>query len=135
MNFFISYKYTGIPLDKLHMDIDSIMKIVKNYGNSYCNLYDDDHYKSNNFTTKEIMQHALNKLNESNYLIIYVDGEIGEGMAIECGYACKMEIPCLLLIKNGVKSISLKAVVNNVIEYDDHSDMLVKLEDFLRYSL
>lgn len=131
MNIFLSYKFTGIPLDKLHADIDPIVKILREKHKVYCNLYDEEFYIENHYTTKQIMDHAIGNLQQSDYLVVYVDEQIGEGMLIEAGYAYALKKPILLLIKKDIKSVSLRGISSAVVEYDDHGDLLRKLSEYV----
>lgn len=131
MKYFLSYKFTRVPLDQLHNNIDPIMEVLAKYGQPYCNLYDDDFYASNKYDARQIMEHALQKLDQCDYYIIFVDKETGEGMLIEYGYACKLNIPRLVLMPTNYESVSMKALASNVICYDNLDDLLQKLSAFL----
>ena len=131
MNIFISYKYSGIELKKLHEYIDPIMDILKKDHKPYCNLYDDAYYIKNKYTPSEIMKHVFTKLDRCEYLIILIDGIEGGCMNMEFGYAYNMGIPKLLIIKKNMDDIDvLKGLSDNVIEYNDYDDLHNKLKKF-----
>jgi hypothetical protein len=110
-------------MDELHAFIDPIMEIMRKRGYSiYCNLYDDDYYTKNKMNTKQIMDHALDKLKECNYQIILWDTSYSEGSMIEFGYAYG-KMPQLLLIKNDVKSTTLRNLATNVVAYENHEEL------------
>jgi hypothetical protein len=128
---FLSYKYSGLTLKELHDLIDPIMLIMKNRGfDIYCNLYDDVYYTENKMDTKQIMDHALDKLEkECNYQIILWDTGYSEGSMIEFGFAYR-KMSQLLLINNSVKSTTLRSLASHIITYENHEELYHILESY-----
>ncbi len=131
--FFISYKFTGVPLQKLHTQIDPIVAaITKQYGrnNVFCNLYYNDIYLAEGYTVKEIMNHCVNALKTCDTYIAFVTDMFGGGMAIECGYAyClgKTIITCIPSCARQDNYKSLIGISSIVISYDNIDDLCDKL--------
>lgn len=97
MSYFLSYKYTGVPVDELHALIDPIRDLFSLKGKAfYCNLYDDPMYIAEKYTGGQIMKHALGHLLGSSVLLVLNNGVIGEGMGIEFGYAHSRMYPIAL---------------------------------------
>jgi hypothetical protein len=79
---------------------------------------------------KQIMEHALHKLTNCNYQIVLVTKTgFSEGASIEFGYAYN-KMPQLLIIEKGIYSSSLKSLATHIIEYENLSDLLYKLEHY-----
>ncbi len=132
MRVFLSYKFTGVPLDELYYLINHIRDAFVSLGHElYCNLYDNDMYINKKMSPKEILEHALAELSKSDIICVLNNGAIGEGMGIEFGYAHSNNMPIILLLKKGVKSVSFAAFSNLVIEFDTMIDMCesIKLLD------
>ena len=136
MRIFLSYKFNRIPINELYDKIDPLIEILNMHHEVYCNLHKNKYFMDNSYTTKMIMEDSLAELNKCDYFIIFIDinkysrKEIGEGMAIEFGYAYKMNIPRLVLIHKSVISNSLKSLATNVIEFEDLYELYEKIKNF-----
>jgi nucleoside 2-deoxyribosyltransferase len=133
--YFISYKFTGVGLEKLYNDLDPIVKSIRDFGHDvFCNLYSLAEYQENGFGTNQIMQHCFDEIEKSDVLIIYVTDTFGGGSAIECGYAIGQGLEILALIpKNSPETYTtLKALSHHIIEYTDQDDLLLKLSKLYR---
>ena len=129
MRIFLSYKFTGVPLKQLHSMIDPIKDKVESMDHELvCNLYYEKFYQENKYSVKETMLHALTLLESCDAFMILHNGEVGEGMGIEFGYAMKKCLPIVLLLKSGMKSVSMRALAHRVIEFDDWNDLMKKLK-------
>jgi len=135
--YFISYKYTNRNINTLHNEIDPIMKTIQNTGSTvFCNLYSDDMYLQNNYSTKQIMQHCFDNLKLCDVYIAYIakdSDEFGGGMAIECGYAIHQNMPIVSCIPVNCthKYKSLVGLCSNIIEYCTIEDLCNKLKAFI----
>ena len=78
MKIFLSYRFTGVTLEEIHKLIDPIVAHIRNTTQHevYCNLYDLNYYEEHHMGTKEIMDHALKHLAESQLQIVLF-GETG----------------------------------------------------------
>jgi nucleoside 2-deoxyribosyltransferase len=125
---FIGYKFTGVPLEEIHMLVDPLMDVLKEKNHEpYCNLYDVNFYEENNYGTKEIMNHALNKLSECGLHIVLIDNEeISQGVCLEIGWSCKEKKPIVLFVRDNINVSTLEAMVFHVIRYSDIDDMIKK---------
>ncbi len=128
MKIFVSYKFTGVPIDNIHALIDPLMDVLKINHEPYCNLYDSKFYKDNKYGVKQIMDHAFSNLEDCDQQLVLLDHkELSQGMCLEMGYAYKMKMPIILVVRKDIKVSTLKAMSSHVIEYDNHDDMLEKL--------
>ena len=134
MKYFISYKFTGIPLDVLHKEIDPIVAILRKNGHDvFCNLYSESIYQSENYNGKMIMNHCFKELDQSDIYLTYINDQFGGGQAIECGYAYKLGLKIIACAPENMEHLtSLISVSDIVIRYNCHTDLL---ESIRKYSL
>jgi nucleoside 2-deoxyribosyltransferase len=130
MRYFISYKFTGVPLDVLHKEIDPIVAVLREKGHDvFCNLYSESMYQSEKYNGKMIMKHCFEELERSDVYLTYITDQFGGGQAIECGYACKLGLQIVACAPEGMEQLtSLKAVSDLVIRYSSHSDLLDRIK-------
>lgn len=135
MRYFLSYKFTGVSLEKLHEAIDPIMELFKeNDKDIFCNLYLLDEYEKKNFGTKEIMDHCFEEIDKSDIYIAYIDDAFAGGMAIECGYARAKNKKIVGIVPNNKNTFTtFKAIADELIFYEENnlSDMHAQLEKYL----
>lgn len=130
MRIFISYKFTGVPISKLNRTVLVLTNTIRDAGYEvFCNFERNKEYVQKKWSSKEIMAECLSELNECHYHITFVapSSKMGEGMLIELGYAKKMNLPTLLLIPSGYRSISAIAVVDQCVIYKNMNDLLSKI--------
>jgi hypothetical protein len=132
MHYFISYKFTGVELVKLHEFIDPVVEIIKSYGHSvFCNLYYGDMYTQGKYTIKQIFDHCFENIKKCDVYVALIDDAFGGGMAIECGYAIchgKRIIACQP--SNLKNNNSLESLSECVIKYDSIEDMHKNLKKY-----
>ena len=133
MTSFLSYKYTGVSKENLKV-VTSIISHLRNCGlKIFCNLEREEFYIKEQLTVNQIMQDCFYELDKciSHITFIAPDMVASEGMMIELGYAIKKGLRTLLLIPdNYVGGVSLRAVVDDIIEYSTFEDLEHKLTKF-----
>ena len=137
VKIFISYKYTGEDLTKVWAAINKLTTTIHRTGNIYfCNLYSDDMYIKEHYTTKQIMDHCVENLKTCDIYLAYVTGDFAGGMAIECGYAYSLGMKIVACLPNNKETYtSLKGISTHVLTYEDLDDLCVKLDDAIRHFL
>lgn len=131
--FFLSYKFTDVPLEQLHAEIDPIRDSITESGHDFfCNLYDEENYQKYGLTPKQIMQHALSELEKSTHCLVYIKDVFGGGSAMEVGYAIARGIPIIALVSvfNEEKLTSLRALADTVIQFDDLQTLKAHLQAY-----
>ncbi|MCB9809004.1 nucleoside 2-deoxyribosyltransferase [Candidatus Nomurabacteria bacterium] len=125
MHFFISYKFTGEPYEELVHNIGIIENSLKNNGHSvYSSLEDEEWFQKNKPTNKEILDHTIQKMDESDVVLVFLNSsEKSEGVLIEIGYAIARNKKIILLIKKGVEANYLKDIANAVIEFSSIQEL------------
>lgn len=130
MKIYIAYKFTGVSMEALNNTVRLIITKLREQGNDvFCNLERDDFYIKEKCTAKQIMDDCFSHLDQCEKLILFVapNTGMGEGMLIELGYAIAKKKSTLLLLPEDFKSVSAKAVVDDIITYADMSDLTAKL--------
>ena len=125
MNIFISYKFTGEIFEDLLDNIGSIEKqLVLKGNNVYSSLQDEEWFKKNKSTNKDILIHTIKKLNESDIVLVFLNSnEKSEGMLMEIGYAMAKNKKIILLIKNGIETNYLRDIAYKVFEFNNIQDI------------
>lgn len=109
-------------------DIDYINELYNPIKNS--SVYENNtvifpHESDKSVNSKEIIKEAD--------LVIAEVSKDSIGMGIELGWAEFVGDEILCISKTGLKiSSSLKYITNNFIEYEDSTDLVVKLENYLK---
>jgi len=135
MKYFLSYKFSGVAWEKLHNDIDPLVKIVKdNNHDIFCNLYHDHHYVSNNYSVKQILTNCFIELDTCDVYMAFVDDCFCDGMAIECGYAYSKNMPIVILVPESRQQChaSLDSLASHRIYYKNHDDLHTQLNEYFK---
>lgn len=118
MKIFLSYKFTDIPIERLNETVVPLIAKLRDLGHIvFCNLERDPVYVAEKWTGKQIMDECFCELAKCERQITFVDTVIGEGMCIELGFAIARGLHTTLLLPEGMKSVSSKAVVDRTIVY------------------
>lgn len=133
MKIFLSYRFTGEDPEELKIVIENICKSLEKSGNEvYCSFFDGEYYKKNKFTNRQILEHTLNKLNQSDvYLAFIKSDQKSEGMLIEAGYAIANRKKIVLAIKKGIKTTFMHQMADKLIEFHDLNEIYSKLENLI----
>lgn len=133
MKYFLSYKFSGVLINKLHDDIDPIIELFKKYNHDiFCNLYYDDHYKKNKYTVKQIMDHCFDEINQCDIYFCFIDDIFSGGMAIECGYAYAKNKKIISLVPNNGPTFTTLCGISDENIYYDPNNMYDKIEQYLK---
>ncbi len=129
MKIFISYKFTGEDPEVLKEGLSGICSALSTAGyDSFCNFNSEDLYQTNNYSVKQIMEHALEELDKSDALLAWINSDSrSEGMLIEIGYARAKGKKIILAAREGVNVHSSTAVADQVLEFTDLPILFEKL--------
>jgi nucleoside 2-deoxyribosyltransferase len=130
MKLFISYKFTGEDPSLLKEGLGGICSAISDAGHTtFCNYNSENLYQESKFTVKQIMEHALQELDQCDTLLAWMNSDNrSEGMLIEIGYAKAKGKKIILAIREGVNAHSSRGVADTVIEYSDLSDLFESLK-------
>lgn len=126
---FLSYRFTGEDIHELNETLGKILSSLRSVGHIvYCSIEDEDWFKENNRTNKEILEHALRQLDKSEVLLAYVKSDQkSEGMLLEIGYMIAKGKSFALALKQGTQTTFLKEYGDPLIEFNSIDDLCEKL--------
>jgi len=129
MKISISYRFTGEDIEPLTKFMTNVCNSLKQAGHTtLTTFWKKDEFEQNNTSLKELMQTALDYIDESDmHLIIIKSNEKSEGLLIEAGYALAKQKKIVLAIKKNINTTWLKELSNKVIEFTDIEDLYNKL--------
>lgn len=135
MRIFISYGYTGYTLEVLNNTVGKLIQTLRGLGHEvFCNLENDNKYLEEKWTIKQIMTECFDEIRKCDYHITFAAptaNYLGEGTLIELGYAIKLNLPTLLLLPKNFYSVTTKAIVDDLIYYDDMEQLLCEITKFI----
>lgn len=131
MKVFLSYRYTGEDLAKLEGVIAQIYSSLERAGHSvFCSFGKNTFFRENNFSYKQILEYALNKLDTSDYVLALVkSSEKSEGMLLELGYSIAKEKKIILAIQQDAHVTFLRQLASKVLEFGELEDLYPQLEN------
>ncbi len=129
MKIFISYKRTGEDPEELKEVIHNIFTNLEKAGHiPFCSFWKDDFFKKNKFTYKQILEYALNELENSDCILAFVKSEDkSEGMLLEIGYALAKKKKLILAIKKDVRTVFIREMADQIIEFEALDQLYSKL--------
>src|SRR3989338_5012537 len=104
MKVFVSYRFTGESTEVLNTLLTATKTGLDQNGvESFCSFFFEDHYRSNGFTSRQIMDHAFDELGTADVLlVILTTDEKSAGMLLEVGYARARQLPIILAMQTDV---------------------------------
>jgi len=131
MKIFISYKFAGENPQELEKILLEMSNVLRESGHKvYSASEDEELFIKNKFTLKQILNHALKKLDNSDCILIFIKSqEKSEGMFIEIGYALAKNKKIILAIKKGIRLAFTEEIADKVIEFKDIEDLKNKLKE------
>ncbi|MFH1211550.1 MAG: nucleoside 2-deoxyribosyltransferase [Candidatus Woesearchaeota archaeon] len=129
MKVFLSYRFSGEDPEVLRKTIQSICESLKKAGHDpFCSFWEGDFFKENKYSNKQILQHALKELENSDIYLAFIKSEDkSEGMLIEAGYALAKGKKFYLAIKKGVHTTFIKELADTIIEFENLEELYNKL--------
>ena len=120
MKIFLSYRFTGEDPNQLKDTIRIICERLSVAGHkTFCSFWHGKFYNENKFTHKQILNHALNELKQSDVYLAFIRSEDkSEGMLMEAGYAIAEKKSFYLAIKKGVYTTFMREMADKVIEFE-----------------
>ncbi|MCL5093827.1 MAG: nucleoside 2-deoxyribosyltransferase domain-containing protein [Patescibacteria group bacterium] len=130
MKIFLSYKFTGEKPEELNKNIPAIKDLLEKEGHEvFCTFFDGEEFQANNFSKKQILEHALGYLDNSDLMLVFLNSpEKSEGMLLEIGYAIANKKRFVLAIRKGIKTVFIREFAEKVIEFEVISDLSNKLQ-------
>ena len=131
MKIFISYKFAGENPQELEKILLEISNVLEESGHKvYSASKDEDLFIQENFSAKQILNHALTEIDNADCLLVFAkSNEKSEGMLIEIGYALAKNKKIILAIKENVNFFFTEDIADEVIEFEDFDNLLNKLKE------
>lgn len=126
---FLSYRFTGEDINELTETLGKILAALRSVGHTvYCSIEDEKWFRENHRTNKEILKHALERLDKSDIILAFVKSDQkSEGMLLEVGYMIARGKSFSLALKHGIKTTFLAELAEPLIEFDSIDDLCDKL--------
>lgn len=126
---FLSYRFTGEDINELTETLGKILAALRSVGHTvYCSIEDEKWFRENNRTNKEILKHALERLDKSDIILAFVKSDQkSEGMLLEIGYMMAKGRSFALALKRETKTTFLAELAEPLIEFDSIDDLCDKL--------
>jgi len=127
--YFVAYRFTGEKPEVLHERLTSVVETLGKSGiEAYCNLVDQKDYDSQNLSAKQIMNKALDKIDESDGLFVLITGnEKSEGQLMEVGYAIAKDKHVIVAAQENAETY-VPDMADISILWSDMPDLITKLE-------
>ncbi|MFH1787735.1 MAG: nucleoside 2-deoxyribosyltransferase [archaeon] len=129
MKIFITYKFVGENPEELERTLTEISDTLEKSGHEvYSAFTDEELFVKNNFSLKQILNHALNKIDLCECVLVFVRSpEKTEGMLIEIGYALAKKKKIILATRKGAYFQFTQEISDQVIEYETLEELKEKL--------
>lgn len=126
---FLSYRFTGEDISELTETLGKILSALRSVGHTvYCSIEDEKWFRENNRTNKEILKHALERLDKSDVILAFVKSDQkSEGMLLEIGYMMAKGKSFTLALKRGTQTTFLAELAEPLIEFDSIDELCDKL--------
>ena len=126
---FLSYRFTGEDINELTETLGKVLLTLRSVGHTvYCSIEDEKWFRENHRTNKEILKHALERLDKSDVILAFVKSDQkSEGMLLEVGYMMAKGKSFALALKRETKTTFLAELAEPLIEFDSIDDLCDKL--------
>ena len=125
-NIFVAFKLTGEDKNKVKATMKKVCSSFENQGDLYyCSILDDDAPREDN---GKLFDYLFKKLSDADEVFVLMQsGSVSEGMSMEIGYAKAKGKKIILAIHKGVKNLKAKELADEVVEFTDLDDLIIKL--------
>ncbi|MFQ6010003.1 MAG: nucleoside 2-deoxyribosyltransferase [Candidatus Aenigmatarchaeota archaeon] len=129
MKIFIAFRFTGEDDKELKENIQGICSSLEKAGHEhFCSYWKEDYYRKNNFTKKQILEHAFEELDKSDAVLAFVNSEErSEGMLLEIGYALAKGKRFILAIRKGIRTTFIHQTADQIIEFESMEELFERL--------
>lgn len=129
---FISYKFTGEPVEKLRKVIPLIHDALGGAGHGhYSTFSDSEQFESEAWSGKRIMEKAMKEMDSSDVILFFVNSDDeSQGMILELGYAFGKGKRVVLAVNKRVGNCIFRRQIWEVIEFEDINDLCRILKNY-----
>jgi len=128
MKVYIAYKFSNEESSELREKLENLDEIVKSLGfETFIFQRDVKNWDSGVLDSKIVVEKAVEELKKCDVLVCFIDGnEKSEGLLLECGYFKGLGKKVVLVVKKDVRYVLLREFVDDVIEFEDMNDSIVR---------
>lgn len=129
MKCYIAYRFTGEDIEERKEIMKRICDIFTEHKHdNYCTLWDEEQLSKK--PKKDLFKHAYNEIDKADCLVAFINSEKkSEGMLIEIGYAVAKGKKFVLIIHKDGKTVYLKDIADQVIEFENLDELKDRLKD------
>ncbi len=129
MKAFIAYRFSGENITKVMPLLMAVRDSLKKKGvESYCTLFDEERFRNNGMSAKEIMSHAFSIIDDSDFLfVLQRSEEKSEGMLMEVGYCIAENKPIIVATKSRIYNTYLPQLATIAFEWSGIEDLSEKI--------
>lgn len=130
MKIFIAYKFSAEKnKEELRTLLEKLSGALEAAGHStYIHFRDVEKWGEVELSPDEIIRGALKELKSCDAIFaLMMTLEKSEGMLLEVGFAKALDKKIILAIKKGERAVFLKALADDVIEFEDGDDLMNKI--------
>lgn len=128
---FLAYRFTGenpLELEKVLSEIKNNLECAGH--EVVCTFWSSDFFKANGFTTGQIYEYGLQKIEECDTFLAFVkSADASKGMQMESQRAVERNKPYILAIKNGLAFPEFRSAARNIIEYSQLPELYAMLKE------
>lgn len=128
--YFVAYRFTGENPEVLQERLTAVVDALGKAGiEAYCNLFDQHEYSAQSLSASQIMNKALEKIDDSDGLFVLINSnDKSEGQLIEVGYALAKDKHVIVAAQENVNTY-VPQMADASIVYKDLPDLAAKLGD------
>jgi len=133
MKIFIAYKFSGeVSREQLKENLTRLADALELSGHeTYIHFRDAEKWGKINLSPDEIIHGALNELKNCDAILALVmTAEKSEGLLLEVGFAIAGNKKIILAIKKDTQAIFLRALADEIIEYENTDSLVAKVKRF-----
>ncbi len=129
MKILVAFRFAGEDPAELKVTLGQICGAFRSLGHEvYCSIEDEDDFKGQKKSNKDIMLHAYSECDKADMLFAFIRSDsMSEGMICEIGYMQGKGRPFALARKRGVRTTSIHEMAEPFIEFDEVQDLLPQI--------
>jgi nucleoside 2-deoxyribosyltransferase len=130
MKIFISYKFAGEDKETIRELMKKIkLTLGKSNHEMFTTFLDEEEFKKNNATMRQIMDKALNYIDKADLVLCLVKApDTSLGMNFEIGYTVAKKKKMILAIEKNIQTRWIEHYADKIIKFSDLEDLYKKLE-------
>jgi len=132
MKIFISHKFRGVNKAELKKKLEKIASVFESKGHQiFIYFRNKENWKPKKFPPGKVIKEAFEEIRKCDAILGFIDQKkLSEGMFLEFGFAKALNKKTILLIAQKCSCPTLEAISDNVIKFNNLSELKNKLNKF-----